>query len=690
MLYIASLLTGLIGYIVSSIFNCGILFFVTFFAAIILNIEVLSLFKGITGQNILIITALEFIIALIFWLKKGKPLLKVEFKKFIKRLKVACLKDKTFIFLSVSWLFLILISFILASFSPVNEPDAQGYHALRALFWAQNHFISHFEISDIRCHVMPINSELFYTWVYALSKNDTVLGLLQFFAYFLTIFSGYKIMGFYNISFNKRLWSIFIFTSFAGVISQMSSTQTDLTVGSLFVASIYFILNYSKNKNFHMLFFSSLALSLAFGVKSTGIIGGVPILIWFIFILRKDFFKFFFFLTFNFLVFSSYNYILNFIDYGNFLGSNTAILGHKFWGGYKGFIANFIRYVFQLFDFSGFTAGFYLNPYLLKLQNGIVALIVKDPHIGENVALSFTNIGMTEQYIGFGVLGFTIFLPSLISGFKNKKLKIFSYIFLAQILFLSVSIAYMIYSIRFIVAFMCISIPLLSLSYFKKTNIIKVFIVLFCLFYMGYASMFLSQRPFILIKKEFIKTPNIKLVQDKMRNLNYEFYHSFNEAYTLKSNLEPYCINGNNIALAISAGYMIYDTKFMEFSKDCKINVLNIPHMQNYNLSDYDVIVTQVSNPQKTNVLNKEDIKNPMKPSYEAMCYYRKLANNYDLVNTNYNEMDKAYEAQCKINDNYIKDLGYFRSKDFSANIPEYLKERIDETIAIMRIWTKK
>lgn len=682
-------MTGIISYIISSIFNCGILFFLIFFASVIFNIEILSLFKAINGITISILTGIELVITFLIWQYKKFPKLKIEYKKFFKLLKLAYLKDKSLIFLSLFLLFLITISFILAGFSPVNEPDAQSYHALRALFWVQDGFIHHFEATDIRCHVMPINSEIFYAWVYALFKNDTTLGLLQFFAYFLTIFSSYKIMEFYKIDFRKKLWAIFIFSSFAGVISQMSSTQTDLTTGSLLTCSMYLILKYTKDKKINSIFFSALALSISFGVKSTGIIGSIPILIFYMFLLRKDFIKFFLFLSFNFLIFSSYNYILNFIDFNNFLGSKTALLGHGFWGGFKGLIANFIRYIFQLFDFSGFTLGFFVNPYLLKAQNGIIAFLTGDAHIGENVPLNFTNVGMTEQYIGFGILGFIVFLPSLIIGFLNKKLRIFSILFITQILVLSFSIAYMIYSIRFIVTFMCTAIPLLSLSYFKKMNIAKFFIIALCFFYMAYASMFLSQRPFILIKREFAKVHKISAVQEKMRDLNYKFYNSIDEGYVLKKELQPYCKNGNNIALAISAGTILYGAKFLEFSNDCKISIINIPHFEKYTLSNYDIIVTVASGPQATNVIDKNDIKKPLVPTNMAKCYFRKLEQNSDLAIANYDEMENVYDAVCKINDEYIKNIGFKKERYFTTSVPEILKKKENEKEVSMNIWKK-
>ena len=70
MVYTAVILTGLISYYISSIFNKGVYLFLLFFSFVVLNIEILSLFKGIDDVNILILTLIEFLICHFIWIKK--------------------------------------------------------------------------------------------------------------------------------------------------------------------------------------------------------------------------------------------------------------------------------------------------------------------------------------------------------------------------------------------------------------------------------------------------------------------------------------------------------------------------------------------------------------------------------------------------------------------------------------------
>ena len=112
MLVAASILTGLISFYISSIFKRGIYFFLIFFGFVILNVEILSLFKGISGENILILTLIEFLICHFIWIKKNKPLLKIDFTGFISNLKESYKKDKSLLILSIALIFMLIISLI--------------------------------------------------------------------------------------------------------------------------------------------------------------------------------------------------------------------------------------------------------------------------------------------------------------------------------------------------------------------------------------------------------------------------------------------------------------------------------------------------------------------------------------------------------------------------------------------------
>ena len=663
-----TLLSAIISYYISSIFNKGVYLFLVFFGIIILNVEILSLFKEINGENILILTLIEFLICHFIWIKKNKPLLKVKIKEFFIRLKESLIKDKTFIPLIISFLILILSAFLLSLFTPVSETDAQGYHALRALFWMKDGYIHHFETPDVRNLCMPFNSETFYVWLLALANKDTGFGLLQFFSYFLLIISGYKIMEIINIDFNKRIWAILIFSSFPAIMIQISSTQTDLTVGALILCGIYLILEYKKENKISLLFFSSLCYAMSFGTKTTGLMASIPVFIWFLFLLKKDFLRFFFFLILNSIIFASYAYILNIIDFNNPFSSSAFIMYNKRYGTIKTFIAVFIKYIVQFFDFTGLNIGNFLNDFILNVRNFIFDILKIPYDLGDIDPQEKINIYINEQTSGFGILGLIVFLPCSVIGFFKKDLRIFSIIFWAQFIILSSVMLYTSFGIRYLVAFVSIAFPLLALSYTNKMNILKFIFIIYAVFFTGYISLYTPSRPFIYLSRILIENKNLKDVQNKIREFQYKFYGPLlvTESGAYKNSVLTYCKNDNKIGIFMTPPALVYNAKYLELNNNCKIDTLNMLHIENYELQKYKALVFEKEGIQNTDVINKNDIKNPLINSNKANCTYiiSKRAPKSSKG------LEKAISASCIINKNYIKNLGFKKTNEFRYIIP--------------------
>ena len=126
-------------------------------------------------------------------------------------------------------------------------------------------------------------------------------------------------------------------------MAQVSSLETDVLIAGIILASITLFLYALKDKNHSVIYFSSLAYAIAMGTKSPAVIAfpGVFLLMTYFSYkdLKKECYKplvsFLAFLFINFMIFSSYNYILNFIDYKSFLGSESARAIHGFTVVYK-------------------------------------------------------------------------------------------------------------------------------------------------------------------------------------------------------------------------------------------------------------------------------------------------------------------------------------------------------------------
>ena len=191
MLIGALLLNLLSSYFIASIFGNFLIIFIAFFALVVLNMEILSLFSAINELNVTILTILNFIASLSFFILKKTKLLKMDFD-FV-RLRNALILDKSLFVLLIAFLFMFLISAFFGSIMPPLEPDSQTYHFIRAYEYAKQGSLAHFITNDARGLVMPINSEIFYSWMYLFKKNFHGYGLLSCGAFLLVISSMWNI-----------------------------------------------------------------------------------------------------------------------------------------------------------------------------------------------------------------------------------------------------------------------------------------------------------------------------------------------------------------------------------------------------------------------------------------------------------------------------------------------------------------
>lgn len=630
MFFGAIILNLISSYFLASIFGNLLIIFIAFFALVVLNMEILSIFGAISKLNVFIFSILNFLTTLSIFKYKKIPRLKINFD--FKRLFNSLLLDKSLAILSFAFIIMLLVSLFLALVVPVLEPDSQTYHFIRAYEFAKLGSLAHFETNDIRALIMPINSEILYSWLFLFKKNFHGYGIVSFCSFILSICSMWSIFEKFKFAYRKRLYAIFLLSSLSAIIIQIPSLQTDLLVGSLLICAFSLFINNS-------IYFSSLSLALALGVKSTGVIA---LIAFFVLIILYELLieknkklnktkRFALFLPLNFLVFSSYNYILNLIQFHNPLSNHSAYLGHSFWGGFRGYIANLIHYFFQSFDFTGFLWGYYLNSEILNIKKAIFDFLQIDPMIGCNVKQDIVNIFTDEQTVGFGILGFLVYLPMIfISSIKiffdkNKKtilLFLFALTFVLNILVLSRATAYMVFSIRFIVAFVVLS-SIVLIGAYKKRSFLKPIIIFFCLFYMILISCHNARMPFEAMFK------NLKALNYDLDKLEDEAYKGkiitvYELASSIQEILDEKYSNYKKIAFVKTTTSPALYLKKMEL-KGKRIDFVKPTNANIENLKNYDLVILEGER-QNDNVFNPWDIKKDYK-----------IENNRVIFNSNKN-----------------------------------------------------
>ena len=658
--------------------------FLTAFAQIVFISEILSLFNKIEVLPFLFLNILFFAAAFCIWFKNGRPNIQLRADEFFNKFKNSLKLDKSLMILFIGWSFFIISSLILIILLPSTSADAFCYHVSRSIDWVINRSLNHFETADIRNLTFPINSEILYMWVILFTKKQLFLGAFSFVGYILSLIGGFQIFKFIGLSFRKTLWSFFILSSFASVIVIVSGTETDLIVAGLVISSIYLFIEGLKYKSDSSIFMSALAYSLAIGVKTPAILC-VPAIGIFYILLSKKFkdykpiLKFMSFGVINFLLFSSYNYILNFIDYGNCMGAPGVIIAHKNIWGVKGFIASFIKHLFLFIDFTGIKIPTFIGNGLMDFEVKFLYLfhldVIPNGVYGGNF---FFNYSLLEPGMGCGILSMLILLPCWLRAmitplFKRRRISdyqaIFGYILLINIMVLSALIAFMTFNTRFLTSFVVISAPVLAYSYIKSNkNALKWFYIFIALVYFLIISTHLWGRPLFRILDSISKI-GIRQLRSEITCGKYD---------KRDRNMDEWCNINGLIESKFSAKdykvlYMPNNAEEIIFTKIKKMqgynyDFINLEHLGMINPDEYDIIVYPVIGqwvtsfdkytPEKIDYYFKLDNDSgevdyhPINYETEIMCYYNGLKSTISKEMGNENEI--PFKKICQLTTNFF------------------------------------
>lgn len=650
--------------------------FVLAFAQIVLTFEFLSLFSAIKEIWVFLANILFFVGSTFVWIKKGTPVWSLEIADFRNRVNNSLKLDKSLMWLYVGFSVLIIGAVFLNTIMPITNADAQGYHVARCLFWIAQGNLNHFTVADIRAVCLPINSEILYSWVILFVKRDVFLGYFSFVGYILALVSMYNIMGYLGFCTRRKLWIIFILSSFASVLVQVSGTETDIIVAGLVSSAIFLFWYALKNDKLAPLYISALAYALAMGTKTPAIMTIPAIGLFFLGLCfyYKKFKPLGYFLLFgllNFFIFASYNYILNFIDYHDFMGADSFMVVSKNYYGLKAVPANFVKYMFMFFDFTGFKWSDYASPHILHVRNSILTAI-HSQYIYDGIYTSGYNFQRTllEPMMGTGILGFILYLPCLIwsfikpiFSFRLKKVRwnlVFATIFVINLLVLSYLIGYMTFSVRFMMFFIVLSSPIMYYSYFKKNNPLKVIFVLFALFYLILVSTYLWPRPVSKIGKLFIHGASLKEVRLRAVCKDFDKITTYqNGVCLLKFRLQHHFMPGTKILAFMNSAETIYILKSLYFD-GYPIDFALMEDADKIDFSKYNVVVStnqgQTSTYVKAFAKRKNEcqfVNNKLVINDDTLvpCYYM---SNIILNNTHFDYENHPYQVHCALSKNFL------------------------------------
>lgn len=666
------------------------------FANVVLTMEILSLFSAISVVGVLILNVLFLILSIVIWCKKGKPVWKIPFeniKSFFRKYLVCINQDKYFAVLSFGFLVAVGTALFMSSFMPIMNLDAESYHALRSLFWIHNHNLNHFYIADIRNIVFPINSEIVYAWVFMFIKRSAWIMYTAFEGFILAMCGIYNILSLLKFSMRKKLWVIFITCSLSSVIAQITSTETDMIIAGLILSAIYLFWYGLKSKRIIPIFMSSLAYALAAGTKTTALITVPGCAIGFLALAyyydKKEYYKpilkFIGFGILNFIIFSSYNYVLNFLDFGNIFGSKYVLASHGNFYGLKAVPANFIKYIFMFVDFAGFRWNQYLAGHIENVRNAFLAIFNLSGFRDGFYSTEGNRLTLVEPVMGLGVIGLIVYLPYWIFSllrpiFKKDKRSLFIFCFglllVINLLFMSLQLAYMSYSIRFLMGFCVISAPILAYSYCKRNNFYKFIVVLFSMFYMCLVSTHLYSRPIAKIIGYFKAGYTIQQIREIGQCSIYVFLNTLSpsdkqfyknlcasESCMLKNYIRKNLDKNNKIIFFANTPERLLLVKMLDF-EGYSIDFGTVENIENIDLNKYNIAIFEDKSNTTTNIKqfenrkfdvfvnsNNELVDNTKSGNY---CVYSRY--NDEIVTANSNADKVPFLGICYYTDNYLAD----------------------------------
>lgn len=666
------------------------------FANVVLTMEILSLFSAISVIGFLILNVLFLILSVVIWIKKGKPVWKIpvrDIKLFFRKYFVCIKQDKYLAVLSVGFFIAVLTALLMSSFMPIMSFDAESYHALRSLFWIHNRNLNHFYISDMRNIVFPINSELVYAWVFMFIKRSAWVMYTAFAGFVLAMCGIYNILSLLKFSMRKKLWVIFITTSLSSVIAQITSTETDMIIAGLVLSSIYLFWYGIKSKKVIPVFMSSLAYALAAGTKTTALITVPGCAVGFAALAyyydKKEYYKpilkFIGFGVLNFIIFSSYNYILNFIDFGNIFGSKYILASHENFYGLRAVPANFIKYIFMFVDFAGFKWNQYLAVNIENLRDSFLTILHLSGIRDGFYSMEGNRLTLVEPVMGMGVIGLIVYLPFWIFSLfkpicnKNKRTLFlfgFGMLLFINLIFMSYKLAYMSYSIRFLMGFCVISAPVLVYSYCKRNNFYKFIVVLFSMYYMCLVSTHLYSRPFAKIIGYFkagytiqeirqIGQCSIYLFLDNLNSKDKQFYEKLctSESCMLRNYIRKNIDKNNKIIFFANTPERLLLVKMLEF-EGYNIDFGTVENIENIDMSKYNLAIFEDRSNTTTNIKQFDNRKSDIYVMSNEELFDNTQTGNYcvysrykdEIVSENSNSDKVPFLGICYYTDNYLAD----------------------------------
>ncbi len=250
--------------------------------------------------------------------------------------------------------------------------DALDYHLPRAYMWAQQHTARHYPTDDFRQVEFPPNASFTYLWLMVLTGVTRHVQVTQWIAGWVAALAAVALARFAGQGRAAALFAGFLFLTAPNPLLQMATPYNDTLVAAPTLCFLYFAFAAIRSQADGVAIqrnaeagYAGLALGLALGTKLTAFFilpgAGIAFLIYGYWRMRGQVWRPVVILSLSVLIgftlFGSYNYLLNFLNYGTPVTTQdmdeASVLGQS---GPRpelyGLGDNLVRYVYMVMDWS--------------------------------------------------------------------------------------------------------------------------------------------------------------------------------------------------------------------------------------------------------------------------------------------------------------------------------------------------
>ncbi len=234
--------------------------------------EVLSLFDFIIYESIFFswLGAVLVVISLIFiFYKKDPDLVRVRIRNLVDKISGFTWQDLLII---IGITLILVLTLIVALYSPPNTFDSMTYHMARIVHWIQNRSVDFYATSIPRQNYSMPFAEYLIMNVQVISQSDRYANLIQWTGFGILMVTVSMITAQFRISRTGRLFAALLVATLPIAILQSSSTQNDLITSVFCVSFAYYLLKVIKDGSWIDVIFAGLSFGLALLTKGTAYI----------------------------------------------------------------------------------------------------------------------------------------------------------------------------------------------------------------------------------------------------------------------------------------------------------------------------------------------------------------------------------------------------------------------------------